>query len=73
MYFYKHESVEGIDIAKKKKGYLLNNDRDLIAELEYDVEFWRDNPIVKPTILEEEAIKAFENDKSFVGKMFKKY
>jgi len=72
LYFYKHQSSEGIKITKKKKGYLMLDDRKLISELVYDPDFWRLNPIVKRTLLEEDVIAAFDNEEAFVGTMFRK-
>ncbi len=40
-------------------------DLDAIKQKPYDAVFWRDNPVVKRTPLEEETIKSFEQSKSF--------
>lgn len=40
-------------------------DLDAIKQKPYDAAFWRDNPVVKRTPLEEETIKSFEQSKSF--------
>ncbi len=41
------------------------SDRDLIKAVAYDPAFWRDNPVVKRTPLEEEVIRSFEQEKAF--------
>ncbi|RYY20278.1 MAG: carboxypeptidase-like regulatory domain-containing protein [Cytophagaceae bacterium] len=41
------------------------SDQAVIKQAIYDPAFWRDNPVVKRTPLEEEVIKSFEQQKSF--------
>ena len=41
------------------------SDLAAIKQKPYDADFWRDNPVVKRTPLEEETIKSFEQSKSF--------
>ncbi|TDN37408.1 carboxypeptidase-like regulatory domain-containing protein [Hymenobacter sp. UV11] len=40
-------------------------DLDAIKQKPYDADFWRNNPVVKRTPLEEETIRSFEQSKSF--------
>ncbi len=47
------------------------NDRDAIKNLDYDPDFWKNNPVVLRTPLEEEIIRAFEEKGSF-GNMLSK-
>ncbi len=41
------------------------SDQDLINKVAYDPEFWRENPIVKRTPVEEKVIATFERDRQF--------
>ena len=41
------------------------SDSDVIKQTTYDPAFWRDNPVVKRTPLEEEVIRYFESEKAF--------
>ena len=41
------------------------SDLDAIKQKPYDAAFWRDNPVVKRTPLEEEVIRSFESEKAF--------
>lgn len=41
------------------------SDLDAIKTATYDPAFWRDNPVVKRTPLEEEVIRSFEQEKAF--------
>ena len=45
------------------------SDRELIEEVSYDAEFWRQNPIVRRTPIENSVIEDFESDQKF-GSIF---
>lgn len=64
--FYEH--YKPLDRKRKKLGGRLRfkrSDREKINKLDYDPVFWRENPIVKRTPIEEEVIATFEKDRQF--------
>ena len=40
-------------------------DKNVIESIVYDANFWRDNPVVKQTTLEDSFIKMMESKKAF--------
>jgi hypothetical protein len=48
-----------------KKVRLKTNDLKTIQSVPYNPEFWKNNPIVKRTPLEEDVVRAFESDGAF--------
>lgn len=72
MFFYDYQSIETSPLANDK--FFAKNDRDqsdfrTIDQTDYDPEFWKDNPIIRRTPVEESIIESFERYGSF-GKMF---
>ena len=63
--FYEYYVPEGKRHRLGGRLRFQQSDKDRINKVEYDPAFWRDNPIVKRTPVEEEVIVAFERDRQF--------
>ncbi|NML66177.1 carboxypeptidase-like regulatory domain-containing protein [Hymenobacter sp. RP-2-7] len=69
-YFYDWQPTTPAAVAYEPANGKLK-DLDAIKQKPYDAAYWRDNPVVKRTPLEEETIKSFEQQKAF-GTMLNK-
>jgi hypothetical protein len=59
------DDLKGVKLFKSKESNIKQDDRDLIKQAKYNPKFWKDNPIVKRTIPEEEAANTFDQNNSF--------
>ena len=63
-YFYETKFIKPKKVTYKAY-HSKENDRWMIDKSKYDPRFWRENPYVKRTPVEDEIIKAFDKDGSF--------
>jgi hypothetical protein len=59
-----YEYNNSIDIKNMTSAFV-KSDLDLIKNIPYNVEFWKNNDVIKRSNLEKSLIKSFENSKSF--------